>query len=206
MKTPIIIAAVTIAIFAAAMVAVGIYNNSQRQPFDADEYLAKSVVTAMTAHPNAKPIEVTAEAITSDGKVHLEQKGSLAVRFLDATSAMPGTPGIPGARVGAPMQPGGCPGGEVRTRLFRRNTFEHFWHDEPQRCLPLLDGPPKCSFKQIWAKAKAKGAPDPAFADINLTEEVGSGGQEKRWRFEISNHLDLIPSAPLFHAEFPDDC
>lgn len=220
MKREVVIAVAVTLLVVGIGLGWGLYNDSQLKPFLADEWLKKSYETARAEHADAKAIEVTAEAVTPDGRLHMEQQGRLVVRFrypptAADVKATPPAP-IPGSRtgsglgiLGAPMGAGGCTGGLVRTHTWKGvkgSHFEHVWQAENQKCLVELDSLPKCSFQQVWQKAKAKGAPDPAYADIDLVQEVGGGGSEKRWRFEITNHPDLGPPQTVFHAEFPDDC
>ncbi len=209
MKRAVIAIVAFLVLFVGAAIGWGLYDDTRLRPFVADEWLEKSFQTAQAARAGAKPIEITAEAVTPDGKVHLEQRGYLIVRFRDppAADATPAPSAIPGARFGT-AAPGACPGGVVRThaRSATQRHFEHAWAPEDQKCLPYLDGPPKCTFEQIWQKAKAKGAPDPGYADIDLAQEVGGGGSEKRWRFEIVDRPADAPMTTVFHAEFPDDC
>ncbi|MFT3840603.1 MAG: hypothetical protein QM723_26680 [Myxococcaceae bacterium] len=217
MKREVVIAVAVTLLVVGVGLGWGLYNDAQLKPFLADEWVKKSYETAREQHPDAKAIEITAEAITPDGRVHMEQQGRLVVRFRRAPTAADAKPApaqIPGARtplgmLGGPIAAGGCTGGLVRTHSWsgvKGRHFEHVWQEENQKCITELDGLPKCSFEQVWQKAKAKGAPDPAFADIDLVQEVGGGGSEKRWRFEITNHPDLGPPQTVFHAEFPDDC
>jgi hypothetical protein len=61
-----------------------------------------------------------------------------------------------------------------------------------QRPIPI----PRCSAKQIWAKAIAKGAP-PNDAVANLSFRANLVGGKIEWWFEITK---------IFDARFADDC
>jgi outer membrane biosynthesis protein TonB len=58
-------------------------------------------------------------------------------------------------------------------------------------------GPPRCSFAQVWNKARAKGAPDNALAQLGY--RAASGGKPT-WYFRIDD------DEGKFSVIFPDDC
>jgi hypothetical protein len=57
---------------------------------------------------------------------------------------------------------------------------------------------------QVWRRAVAKGAPDPALADIALTTK---GGQ-RTWSFVVEDRSqgEHTTAPPIFQTAFADDC
>ncbi len=200
-------------LFFAGVIGYGFWADSTAaRPFDAEEYLQKSLVTAATNAPGAQVGQLLAEGVDVDGKVHTEARGHLVVRF---RSQSPQSASEPPPMLGLPHPAGmGCPGGEVSTHLRGgsmgkgRQLVHEFRPGTRPTCGPTVGPPPRCTFKQIWQKAVAKGAPHPAYADIDLDTETGTGDGKVayRWRFEIVDRHTDSPDTVAFHAEFDDDC
>jgi len=198
------------ALIFAGIAAFGLYNDAQKKPFDASEWLPKAIELAKKAEPTAGMIEATATRITPDGQVQVgEYQAALTVRFRSTPSAADVSPSPPMLGSSYVQAEGGCTGGVVRVGVegnSRGSSFHHEWTPKNQKCLPIITGLPRCTFKQIWQKAIAKGAPERAYADIDLALESGSGTSELRWRFEIVDRPMAAPEHVVFHAEFADDC
>jgi hypothetical protein len=61
-------------------------------------------------------------------------------------------------------------------------------------CNEALIGPPKCTTKQVWQKALAKGAPENAIAELGYR----SWQNKRKWYFSIEG--------TKFSEVFEDDC
>ena len=60
-------------------------------------------------------------------------------------------------------------------------------------------GPVRCTIARIWQRARDRGAPASARANI----ELGLSGEVRHWRFVI---IDPANQQPVLDAQFADDC
>jgi hypothetical protein len=64
-----------------------------------------------------------------------------------------------------------------------------------------LATPVRCSLQQVWQRARQRGAPDPALANIVLFPVNGQWS----WHFTVFDRAKER-QVTLFDAELPDDC
>jgi serine/threonine protein kinase len=167
---------------------------------DVTAFIKFAVAEARRADPKAQLTRIDAGSVSSDGFADFTLPSSAAsstsdidIRFHNHERGRPdpklpkGVPEKETQECGFRIQ-AGVDGVEIRT-FFKAIT-------EAGMCIKQKPIPvPRCSAKQIWAKAIAKGAASDAVASLSFRGNIANGKIE--WWFDISGGLD---------ARFADDC
>ncbi|MDQ3339871.1 MAG: protein kinase [Myxococcota bacterium] len=168
---------------------------------DVTAFIKFAVAEARRADPKAQLTRIDAGSVSSEGFADFTLPSSAAsstsdidVRFHNHERGRPdpklpkGVPDKETQECGFRIQ-AGVNGVEIRT-FFKAIT-------EAGMCIKQKPvGMPRCSAKQIWAKAIAKGAPSDAVASLSFRGNFAAGGKIEWW-FDISGGFD---------ARFADDC
>jgi len=175
--------------------------------FDADEYIAKAWSAARDEAADAELISVSVRMLTVDGRVDTDHGGRLEARFRSpsAPGAAPAEPAILGANT--KPSPAGCPviavdaypyeGRRARRLSFGTTTKAGSCDVRSSRAEV------RCKVAEVWQRAIAKGAPQPALADVELVQTAADGARE--WRFTITERGEHYEKT-VFSAVIPDDC
>ena len=161
-STTVVIIIATVLFGVTAALVGYLRDRSAGEPFDAQQYLEKSIATAAGQAPGSSLMHASTEGLDDSGRVHGEVRGFLLARF---GSPAPAPSNEPPPMLGAPHASAlaTCVGGEVYTHVRSGTrggrTLLHEW-EPPSRpnCGPTVGRPPRCTFRQIWQKAIAKGA------------------------------------------------
>jgi serine/threonine protein kinase len=168
--------------------------------FDVTGFLKFAVAEAKRADPKAQLTRIDVSGVHSNGMADFSlpssaasNHGSMDVRFVNLERGKPD-----------PKLPKGVPQKETQECAFRIEaepggveirTFSKAI-TEASMCINTKPVPvPRCSAKQVWAKAIAKGAPSDAVASLSFRANIVGGKIE--WWFDIDGGFD---------ARFADDC
>ena len=161
----------------------GAYNPKN---LSVEKYLPFALAEAKKLVPDAVLFRIDADGIYPDGHadITLADHGSIDFRFISPWRAK-GDPSLP---VGA-KQDYKC--------MFRiMMDGEGAWAAPINgfECKESLLGPPKCTTREVWKKALAKGAPQNAIAELGYR----GWNSKARWYFSIEG--------TKFSEVFDDDC
>jgi hypothetical protein len=172
-------------------------RDHRRRHLDGDTWLAEATEEARDWRSDAQLVRFEASAVGPDAKsLHVKWLFEFGSPSLGTTSAPSVVPGAP-----APPPSERCFIYSVSLRSGVRGPQSVSTSgDTSSNCAPIVPTTPvHCSIKQVWARARAAGAPVPAYADIELTTKNGV----RTWRFEI---VDRAKGTTLFKLDVPDDC
>lgn len=165
---------------------------------DGDEWLARGTEEARDWRSDAQLVRFDGDTISPDATMPTPRWV-----FVFASASMIAAPrpaSVPGAR--PPRRPDACFVYSVVMQSGARGGDAVYAHGEPTNCpsnQEPIAKPLRCSIKQVWARAKAAGAPTPAYAKILLESKHGV----RTWHFEIP---DYESSKPVFRTDLDDDC
>ena len=171
---------------------VAVVFRSLTKDINADDTVASAFDDARDEDENLRFESLEIKGVEPDGSVPPD--GRVRVWFRDparevvkATQKMPGAPKRGGDT---------CQGYEVRAsyggRRGRTRRDDSDWtHDS--NCGPTTTRALKCTVAQIWQRAIAKGAPNPAIAEVSAVVQPDGS---IHWRLEIDERK----------YEFDDDC
>jgi hypothetical protein len=176
------------------------YNRRANQ--NGDAWLADATADARGWASDAELIELEGHGVAADGSTPMLESFQVTWRYvfrspsrLGGSSKLPAT--IPGAP--APERAPGCYGFTVSLSQTSRGRLSAA--GSPMAC-PAgagLGGPTRCSIVQVWQRAIARNAPNPAYAAMQLRSSNGA----REWHFEVT---DRSTNTTMFAANFPDDC
>ncbi len=168
--------------------------------WDVQQYLAEAVADATSQWSDAELMKITADYVDSTGRAQLDVDGArLSYWFRSPSRAQPPDPP---SRIGlpAPTRTKPC---QLRERIHYKgdtSLSSDTQTDSSPGCGASVPGPLRCTVREIWQRAIAKGAPASALASIWLRTE---GDPPKRtWHFEIND----ATHAHDVRVRFDDDC
>ncbi|MCE9574123.1 MAG: hypothetical protein K8W52_13335 [Deltaproteobacteria bacterium] len=179
-------------------------SSNAREPFAADDYLARAFGDAAARDAQAQLQRLEISRVDPGGRVHTEHDGELRAVFVTPNLR---TDGEEPVMLGAPHRAGG--------QGHTLSVHVHLYEDEgasleydvdtstcSSDCGPSAPGRLGCSVVEVWQRAITRGAPSPALADLELLTTKGT----RTWRFTITDRITDGPSREVFATEFPDAC
>ena len=175
-----------------AAVGIGIWwsvrsSASAREPFAADAYLARAFTDAAARDAEAQLQRLEITRVDPEG--HTEHDGDLRAVFVTPNVR---TDGEAPVMLGAPHRAGGQ-GHTLAVHV-------HLYVDEgasleydldtstcSSDCGPSAPGRLGCSVTEVWQRAKSRGAPSPALADLELRTANGT----RTWHFRIVDRVTV---------------
>ena len=195
----VIVGAVALLLFA-----IHCKEQRAREPFDADKYLASGMKEATGHGAELQSIEVT--YLTPDARVHTEYGGKLTISWV----ARGANPDEKAPMPGAPRKGGGDRCTDYWLNVELESDSDSTYLDDDMNMAgdrscwqKTAPGPLFCTFKALWARAIAAGAPNPGLATIKLETR---DDKTRRWTFTIVDNVQDGPKQTLFAAEYADDC
>lgn len=167
---------------------------------DGDAWLAEATDDARDWRSDSQLVKLEGHGVAPDGTTPLLEDFQLTWRYEFMSPSFAEAPtrkGVPGAP--AARQSPRCFGYSVSISKTGRSRLNA--DGGPTSCTTSasIATPLRCSIRKVWQRAKAAGAPDPAYAEIELKTSNGA----RTWHFEIVDHGK---STPMFTVDFPDDC
>jgi hypothetical protein len=194
----------SIAIVGAGALVYWVIQRKAQMNQDGDAWLAQAAADAREWRSDALVVELEGHGVTSDGHTPLLEDDHLAWSYELASPSLRADPPatrIPGAP--APRPPDRCFLYSVSMSKTAKNSLYAGGQPSASCKSDATTLPPPsigCSIRQVWSRAKEKGAPDPAYAELRLTTKDGV----RTWHFEIPDHGRS--KRPLFALDLPDDC
>jgi hypothetical protein len=199
MRTRTLLGVAALVVVAGAIV-LWVVRYDRRMSQDGDAWLAEATDEARDWRADAQILRLEGHAVAPDGTTPLLEDFQLTWRYefvspgLGEERRADVVPGAP-----PPSRRPRCFGFSVSLSKIGRSRLDARGGATSCTSHESIAAPVRCSIRQVWQRARARGAPSPAYAEIRLTTSHGT----RAWHFEI---VDRVRSAAMFAIDLADDC
>jgi hypothetical protein len=172
----------------------------RRKSQDGDAWLAEATADARNWKSDAQLVTLKGHGVAPDGHTpgledfQVTWEYEFTSQSLDPSHPSNVVPGAP-----APRARERCYRYSVSISKIGRGTLDAHGAAIVCTTAETPTTPVRCSIRTVWDRAKARGAPVPAYAEIMLTTRQGA----RSWHFEIIDHAH---GKTLFEIDLADDC